>query len=618
MFRLPSSFSASRSHLWFRGILLAVITQISFAAAPPLSSATSAYLQALVDSPIAWHAWGDAAFAEAKQQGKPIFLSMGTATSELSRAMQRQSFSNAETAAFLNENFVCIAVDTKERADVFALYQNYLQTTKQVSGPPLNIWLTPELKPFEGANYLPPTEEWGKEGFITTMKRVANAWKSDPEAQRRKADEAVAAVKEAQNADTAAPISPTALPGLLATATETVRTRFDSTHGGFGEPPKYAEPELLRFLLRDPATRPMALDTLRAIIDSPLHDPLDGGFFRYVVDAEWRQPYFQKLLIDQPRLALALLEAAHVSGDARYADAARSALTFVLGTLQRPNGDYANAWDATAEEAMASQFWTVGEITDALGAAASEFCIAYGATPQGNLPEDAYPGLVTKGKNLLHRATPPGAASAEKKLEASRAKLLQRRQQRPAPTVDERATSGAHGLLLAALAKAGAQLNDPTLLAAAKAEAAFIRDHLRANDGGLLRLAQASTPAGPLDYAQVIEGLLTYATVANDQDAERLGRLLYDTLNARFRDPASNRYFTSSGDAPAAFWARVHSPAGGGGELSSVEAGVLSALSAHPPLPSNAEPLRSIVATELQNNPENPRGELLLALTPAP
>jgi uncharacterized protein YyaL (SSP411 family) len=598
-------------------LLLPLVASLGAADAP---AAKSAFLQANASSPIKWSAWGAEAFERAKHEDKPVYLAIGSFTSELSRAMARQSFSNPETAAYLNDNFVCILVDAKERPDVFALYQNFAQAVKQASGPPLNMWLTPEMKPFEGSNYLPPTEEWGKEGIVTTMKRVQTAWKSDPTAQRRKADEAIATVSEARAAGAPATVTDNEIAELLKASTETIRARFDSTHGGFGEPPKYIEPELLRFLLRDAATRGLAITTLRNVVNSSMRDPLDGGFFRYASDAEWRLPYFQKQLTDQARVSLALLEAAAVSNDAHLADAARGALNFAL-KLKTSSGDYVTVEDGAGDELAAQYLWTESEIHEVLGdKAGAEFAAAHGVKPEGNLADDAISGITTKGKNLLYRATPVGDPNAEKSLSESAAKLLAHRQQRGPLRRDEGAPAAAHGLLLSALSRAAQQLKDTTFLAAAKNEFTFVRDQLRAGSGSLIHLANQSTAAAPNDYVFVIDGLLAFSAAANQPDASKLAAAMLAELNSRYRDATTGRYYTTAADPGPQFWARVYSPAPTAGDLALPEPALLTAISSHPEFvaanPDLVSTLQRVIASDLKNAGEVPPADALLALRP--
>lgn len=617
MCRPPSSSSAPRLAFCLAAFLAAAAPV--YPAAAPLSAEPSAYLRAQASAPVAWLPWGDAALARAKQEQKPIFLSIGTAPSELSRAMHRQSFANPETAAFLNDTFVCILVDAKERPDLAALFQTYVRTVKQLSGLPLNLFLTPELKPFEGANYLPPTEEWGKEGFLTVARRAANAWKADPAAQRAKAAEAVAAVAAAQLSPAPAAIDAAALASLLSSAQEAIRARADTAHGGFGEPPKYPEPELLRFLLQDAATRELAVTTLRAILRSPLRDPLDGGFFRYAQDAEWRQPYFQKNLIDQARLALALLDAAQLTHDAEFAAAASDALTFSLKRLADSKDGFAAGEDATAETAAGAYFWSLAELREILGeSAATTFATACGATAEGNVPADAFPGVTTTGKNILARVNPPGDAAAEQAFALSATKLLAQRDRRPSPVRDDAATSGAHGVLLAALSRAGTELHDARFAAAAKSEYAFLRDHLLDRNVGLRRLAHRSTAAAPEDYALAADGLLAFHRATGEAKAETLARSLLAAATTRFFDPSAGRFWAVPEAGDSGIWTRVHAPTPTAGEPPSPEAAMLLALAAAPPPDKSsfdlASALTASIAAEVKDATDAPRGDLLLAL----
>ncbi len=594
---------------------LAAAFVVSFAptarpASPALADATSAFVRSHADSAIDWMPWGEAAFARARAEQKPIFLSVGLATSELSRAMTRQTFSNPDTAAFLNEAFICVLADANEQPQLTALYQVYLQTLKQLRGLPLNLWLTPELKPFEGANYLPPTEEWGKEGFLTVARRAAAGWKADPAAQRTKADEAVAAILAARYTEAPPPLGAADAERTLASGIEAWLALHDSVHGGFGEPPKQLEPELLRALLRRPANRDLALKTLRAIAHGAVRDPLDGGFFRYASDTQWRLPYFQKNLTDQARLALALLDAAKTSPEPLFVDAARGALHFVLDSLALDHGGYAAVLDATTEAQIAAHLWTRREIESALNKAdADAVCAAFGITAEGNLADDALPGIETVGKNLPYLADPIAAAG----LAEARANLLKLRRERVAPSHAENATAAAHGLLLSALARAGAELSDARLTEAAQAQLGFIRTQLLGEDGHLRHLAHLPAPATALDYALMIEGLLVLRSTANSTEAGELAQRLLAALNTRFLDPETGRYFVTDDNPTAGLWARVHAPAPSSGEPPSAEATLVLASSAHA-LEAHADLLARSIAVDVNESPEAPRGDLLLAL----
>lgn len=585
-------------------------------AASPLADSPSAFLRAHADSPVQWMTWDDDTFARAKADNKPVFLAVGSFTSELSRAMREQTFARAEIAALLNDNFVCVLVDREQQPDVAALFQAYVRAAKQLRGWPLNIWLTPELKPFEGATYLPPSEEWGKEGFPTVADRVISSWTTDSDTARRRADSDADAVRAVEPKTLAPVVDADAIHKLLAASTEEWMVRFDNEHGGFGDPPKYPEPELLRFLLKsNDASRDAALTTLRKIEASALHDPVDGGFFRYASDAAWERPNFQKTLSDQARLALAFLDAAQITGDAGIADGARRALTYALG-FGDPEHGFAAAEDGSPEELLPSYLWTFDEIREALGADdAAAFCRAFGVTAEGNLEADAYLGVETAGKNLLHRITEPGDAEAEAQLDRARAKLLEKRHQRPALLRDDHATSGTCGLLLTALARAGKELPDARFATAARQVATFIREKLSLPDGGLRRLGAQPFAAAPRDRALVIDGLMTYADLTGDTSARELAQTLQAKLNAAFWDEKSGRYFASPAPTPQSHFARVHVPAPDSGDLPGAETAALWAFTSHE-FADRALPaaLASAIAASMRESFDPARGDQLLAL----
>lgn len=594
--------------------LPALPARVSAADALPAQSA-STFVRAYSVSPVKWQTWGEAAFARAKAENKPIFLLIGTATNELGRAQLRQTFSNTEAAAFLNDAFIPVVVDAKEQPELTALYQNYLAAVKQLKGLPMNLFLTPELKPFEGANYLPPTEEWGKEGFLTVAKRAAAGWKADAAAQRTKAEDAFAAVLAAQSLPSPTPVATKDLEPLLKEAADAWVARADSANGGFGDGSKYPEPELLRFLMRQPATRDFAVTTLKAIAAGAIHDPLDGGFFRYTTDVAWRTPYLQKNLVDQARLALAFLDAAEATSTPAFRTEAASALNYVLARLASPDGEFATAEDATTDDLAVHYYWSLADLKTVLGDSdAAAFAAAYGATEAGNLGPDAVAGLATAGKNTFFRATPVDDASAEKSLAASAAKLLAHRDQLAKPLRDERATAGAHGLLLQSLARAGSELKDARFAAAAKAQAAFIREHLLSPAGELSHLAHSPAAATAQDYALVAHGLVAYATTAHDDAAAKLATALLAKSLAKFFDPESGRLLAATAQPAAGLWTKTFAAEPAAGDLPSAEAVTLVTLRALQSSDAAVAKLTAALAADVKAAAETARGDQLFAL----
>jgi uncharacterized protein len=521
----------------------------------PVAQSASSLRRLALAGPVQWSGWDASLVERAKQEGKPVYVFVGSFLSELSRATIRQSFTNPEVAAFLNANFICVLVDREEQPDVAAVLQHYLRTVKQLDGWPANVWLTPELQPYEGATYLPPSEEWGKPSFIKVAHQAHDAWAAGPASCRAQAVEAVAQL--------ANPFPPSAAPGKtkerLATAADGWMSTFDEPHGGFGQSPKSPEPELLRFLLRQtPAMRDAALASLRAMDAGAIHDPLDGGFFERASDAAWRVPYLQKTLATQARLALAYLDAAQVSGDKTFAATAHGALDAALANFARPDGGFAAAVDATTDDMAVNFGWTAAEIDSALGADAAAFKHTYGVDPAGNVSADDDASGIFKGKNLLYRSTPPGDAAAESTLAKDRVILRALREKRPAPPREDRATAGAHGLVLAALSRAGAELGDKHCLdAAARTFEAIKKQFVISDDGVIRRLRDAAPEGAPADYAALALGCREFARATKNKSADALAEKLLARLNGTYLDATAGRYFATGMPLPAGFFTRA-------------------------------------------------------------
>jgi len=542
------------SNTILRSLLLTCLVAISpdLRAANALRGESSAFLKAYADSPVNWMPWGDAAIARAKAEGKPVFLFVGSFTSELANAMRRQTFANPKSSEWLNKNFICVIVDRDERPDVAALYQAYVSNLKQTTGWPLNVWLTPEFRPYEGATYLSPSEDWGAPGFLKLANEALNAWATNPAGCRKRASDSIAQL---------APLPQPAPPAWtveksrsrLAADAEAWRATFDPVLGGFGDVQKSPEPEVIRFmLLRSADDKEPALKTLRALAVSAVRDPLDGGFFRHASDAAWHIPYQQKMLADQARIALAFLAGAE-GGDARsFSQCARGALDFALNHLSRPDGTLASAEDATGDDFSGYYAWTEAEIDRVLGSDSAAFKLAHGVAPGGNVPAADDPSALYAKKNLLRSVAETDEAQA-----GAAARLLAVRNQRPSPPRDDRATAGEHGLFINALSRAGSQLNEPRYTDAARRILdAVRRGFLVSPDGTLRRMAGSDVPGYADDYAALALGCRGFARAANDSAAGELSSKLLEQLDARFYGQASHSYFGAPDPAGNGFFMR--------------------------------------------------------------
>ncbi len=581
-----------------------MMVTIAAAIGAPLSESSSRFVREQSASPVKWQHWDEKTLADARASGRPVYVFMGFELSELSRATCRQTFMQAEASALLNQHFVCIFVDRDEQPDLAAAIQHYLKNDKHAAGWPAHVWFTPEMQPFEGASYLPPTEEWGKPGFLKVAQQAVDAWTQDPAGARARAADAVADLGRPFEPDGFGGSTPTSASDVLGSAVENALATYDPDTAAFGEAPRTPDAELIRALLRqDSSPDAPALATLRAMARSAIRDPLDGGFFRNTADTRWHLPTFQKTLVDQARIALAYLDAARATGDLAYAEPARGALDFALTALAGPDGGFVTAQDATGEDHATYFAWTADEIDAALGADAAAFRAAHGVEPTGNISEDDDPGATYKGRNILRASWPTSPA-----LQASAAKLLKLRAQRAALPSGSPATTGTHGLLLTALARAGEQLDEPRYREAARKLHTFIQKELSLSSGALRRWAGSSAPASPFDYAAVALGCREWARVARETEPAATADRLLAHLTQTYLDLEHGRFYAS----PATLRPGVFLRAPALGEALAAESLALLAGIAD----EAASALRRGQTALLADDSQPVAGDVILSLTP--
>ncbi len=428
-----------------------------------LAREKSPYLLQHAHNPVDWYPWGEEAFAKARRENKPIFLSIGYSTCHWCHVMAHESFENEETAAIMNREFVNIKVDREERPDVDRVYMTFVQATTGGGGWPMSVWLTPDLKPFVGGTYFPPVDRYGQPGFTKVLERIAAAWKQDHEKIAEQGSKIVEALRESQNAqpEAAAKIDDQ----LFQTAYEQLSRSFDDKEGGFGTAPKFPRPVslnfLTRFYTRDPKSESgkhaleMDLVTLRKMAAGGMHDHLGGGFHRYSVDRYWHVPHFEKMLYDQAQLASAYVDAFQITRDPQYADVACDILDYVARDMTSKDGGFFSAEDADSlfEQGKpehgegAFYVWTEKQVEATLGDDSSVFKFHYGVQPHGNAPEGSDPQDEFRGKNILiERHTVAETAKHFKKSEdearqslaRSRERLVSIRNRRPRPHLDDK------------------------------------------------------------------------------------------------------------------------------------------------------------------------------------
>jgi uncharacterized protein len=464
----------------------------------------SPYLRQHAYNPVAWYPWGDEAFAKARTEGKPIFLSVGYSTCHWCHVMEKESFENQEVARLLNEYFVAIKVDREERPDVDRIYMSALQAMGQDGGWPMSMFLLPDLKPFWGGTYFPPVSRYGRTGFPDILRRVHQVWT----AERSKAEEAAESMLTYLK-----DLSRTGSSGQRASGEsldlgfQQLDKTYDPVHGGFGGGPKFPRPSVFEFLLRyyertgSAKAREMVETTLDRMAAGGIYDHVGGGFHRYSVDGEWRVPHFEKMLYDQAQLISAYADAYSLSRKPVYARVIRETVRYVLRDMAHREGGFSSAEDADSprpespEESGEGAFylWTAAEVRELLGPAAAGFCAYYGLEEGGNAPFD--PQQEFTGRNILYIARPlekvamsQGVSAAELSvsLEASRQRLFEARAARPRPQCDDKVLTSWNGLMVSALVKASRVVGEPSYEDAACRGAEFVFARLYDPSSGML------------------------------------------------------------------------------------------------------------------------------------
>jgi uncharacterized protein YyaL (SSP411 family) len=549
-----------------------------------LAHEKSPYLLQHAHNPVDWYPWGEDAFAKARRENKPIFLSVGYSTCHWCHVMAHESFENEEVAAIMNREFVNIKVDREERPDVDRVYMTFVQATTGSGGWPMSVWLTPDLKPFVGGTYFPPEEKYGQPAFKKVLERIATAWNEDHDKIVEQGSKIVEALRESQSA---APVEGKIDGSVPDAAYRQIDRSYDPKEGGFGTAPKFPRPVTLNFLTRFYArdsksdagkhALDMALFTLRKMAAGGMHDHIGGGFHRYSVDRYWHVPHFEKMLYDQAQLAVAYLDAFQITKDKQYESVARDILDYVARDMTSKEGGFFSAEDAdspvvgidapshkTAEGAF--YIWTEKEIDDALGDSAEVFDFHYGVQANGNAPEGSDPHDEFRGKNILiERHTiaetaghfKKSEAEIEKMLTRSREKLFGIRAQRPRPHLDDKIISAWNGLMISAYARAAQVIDEPRYLEIATRSANFVRTKLYDPSRKILyrsyREGRSNIEGFADDYAMVIQGLLDLYEASFDVECLKFAIQLQEIQDRLFFDEKNGGYFSNSGRDESVF-----------------------------------------------------------------
>jgi hypothetical protein len=522
----------------------------------------SPYLLQHAHNPVDWHAWNEEAFAKAKVENKPIFLSIGYATCHWCHVMEKESFEDEEAARHLNDTFISIKVDREERPDIDAVYMAACQAMTGSGGWPLSIFMTPERKPFFAATYLPTRSRFGRTGLIELCKRVKTLWFEEHDKI------AAAAENLSGTLGRVFEFASDEAPGirLLDRAYDDLALGFDGRHGGFEPAPKFPTPHRLLFLLRchERTAEPRALEmverTLAAMRLGGIWDHVGFGFHRYSTDKEWLVPHFEKMLYDQALIATACLEAAQVTRSRLLEQTAREVFTYVLRDMTHPSGAFFSAEDADSEGVEGKFYvWTLDEFRQLLGPAEADFWApVFNLSPEGNFKDEAS-GRRT-GANILHLTRPfddwaknleMTAADVQQRWQQARALLFEARKKRVPPLKDDKVLTDWNGLMIAALAAGGRVLGEQCYTDAAARAVRFIRERMLTPEGRLFhryRDGQRAVAGQAADYAFLIQGLLQLHRSTFDLSYAEQAAALQAVMLAEFWDERNGGFFLAGTD----------------------------------------------------------------------
>ena len=526
-----------------------------------LADSKSPYLLQHADNPVDWYPWGEEAFAKAKAEDKPIFLSIGYATCHWCHVMEHESFEDPEVAALMNKVFINIKVDREERPDIDQVYMSVCQMLTGGGGWPLTIIMTPDKKPFYAATYIPRESRYGRIGMMELVPQLQQVWQSDRDKISATTEQIIAGL---QKMDTR-PAAGTLDPGAVDNAYTQLSDRYDSALGGFGAAPKFPSPHNLVFLTRywrrtgNSRALEMVENTLEKMRLGGVYDQVGFGFHRYSTDAEWLVPHFEKMLYDQAMLTMAYTEAWLATGNPVFERTVREIVDYVLRDMTAPEGGFYSAEDADSEgEEGLFYLWSRTEVEKILGKEDASFAASvWNLTDEGNYTDEVK-GTQT-GRNIPHLATSHAAAASalgmspedfDAQLQGIRSRLFDIREKRIHPLKDDKVLADWNGLMAAALARAGRVFDERDWVRAAEKSTAFVLRGMRTKDGRLLhryRNGDASIPAFLDDYVFMTTAMLDLYDATFDAAHLKEALQLQQKTLELFRDkPDGGLYFTAT------------------------------------------------------------------------
>lgn len=508
---------------------------------------TSPYLLQHAYNPVKWYTWDEEALKKAKDENKPIFLSIGYSACHWCHVMAHESFEDEDIAQIMNENFVNIKVDREERPDIDDIYQKVCQLTTGSGGWPLSVFLTPDQKPFYVGTYFPPLDNYGRPGFGSLLRQLSQAWKEKPHDIESATENFMNALQRTESISASTKLEKT----ILDEAALNLLSMGDPVNGGFGQAPKFPNAANLSFMLRYSKLSGIArfqefvFKTLNKMANGGIYDQLGGGFHRYSTDSRWLVPHFEKMLYDNALLPIVYAEAYQITKDSRYLEIVNQTLQYVLREMKSIDGGFYSAQDADSEgEEGKFYVWKKNEIQQIIGNDADIFCLFFDVTDGGNFEGHT---ILHNSINVSSVAFQFGKTEHEVKeiIRKCSEKLLETRSKRVSPGRDEKILTSWNALMISAFVK-GFRISEQTrFLEAAENCVNVIQDKLTKN-GELLRTykdGQAKLKAYLDDYAYFANALLDLFEAIPDKKYLELAVYYANYLLEHFWDENEKNFF---------------------------------------------------------------------------
>ncbi len=508
----------------------------------------SPYLLQHAYNPVDWLPWCEEAFAKAKAEDKPIFLSIGYSTCHWCHVMAHESFEDEVVAKILNKSFISIKVDREERPDIDSIYMSFCQAFNGSGGWPLTIVMTPEGEPFFAGTYIPKHAKYNLGGLIDILNRIVELWHSD----RKSFTDYALKAKEALDKELNVAKPKVLSEDIIAKAVQELKKSFERNYGGFSDAPKFPIPHNLMFLMRaykmqkEEALLHMVEHTLKSMYRGGIFDHIGFGFSRYSTDKKWLVPHFEKMLYDNALLLLAYTEGYELTGELMYKEVAEKIISYVLRALLSPQGGFYCGEDADSEGVEGKFYvWTVDEVKAVLGEERGElFCHSYDITTDGNFEGKNIPNLIHNEEEL--------SSEQKKMLEESRKLLFEHREKRIHPHKDDKILTYWNGLIIAALSYAGRIFKSEEYISAARTGANFILNTM-VDEGGRLysrfRDGEVEHKGYLEDYANISYGLIELYEATLEEDYLRSAERLTSSMLELFWDFEHGGLFLYGSDA---------------------------------------------------------------------